>query len=659
MRFFLENTELGVFENETVEVQLNNPLKDYKMTGDKAHAFSVPNSPIARKALAGRAHLQSVALPDNFTGRIQHGPVSILEGKTALKASSDRALSFQMDVAPGNISADVWNKDLGDFDFGSYSLNTKTVIEPIGVLNLTTVGQRSDNGNDALFGDYWLRNACTYRVFQGVNIVWEHTVALEGYDRDVIDSLILSDLQASAAAYNESPTLAGTEIYVTKEQLVFVSNSSGSLIPNLGFSILVRPYLLSDSRDLGFGINFMREDYEQISYETAKDDLVGRDIRSLASGTMTDPFIFPTVFAPRFYNDASVYYCGSVNHKNYGGMATNTFKLRTTYPMVPAFRWLWIIDSVLAAYDYKREGDEWADWENFCLMAMKDFARQCPGLNIPYNVYPVEMVPAKYMPDYTLREFFDEYAKATGCILIWDIPRKRLRMRYLADISSDTPYELAGGSYQLIETRYDALRNYDLQYSGVISDEYLTEEIEVFLGKKDNNAETEENLETVNQQAVPLLAIPEDYDTKTFRMYDRHPERNQDGWVGNPTDNTTPPTHFCYVSGQSVLFNLQAVKPQVRSLFMVNYQVATTATYSLSREGESTVYEAKIKPLLDKRTGKTSKVVTYLSLVDLQALNFERCLFYKGLKWLVISLNIKAKGREKYLYAELELEVLK
>lgn len=655
MRFFLDNTELGLFPEETVEVQLNSPIKDMKMTGDKAHAFSVPNSPLARRATAGKSHLQSSKLPEGFAGRIQHGPIHLLEGETKLKASSDRALSFQMDVAPGNIPASFWNQTLDQLDLGRIDLAKKNVVEGIFVLDLDSLGVRSDNGLQDEFGDYWLRNASTFRLFRGVNIIWEHTVAFEGYDRDEVDDLILNDLKASAAQYNDDPVLANTEIYIEKDQFVFVS-SSIDLPSNMGFSCIVRPYLLSDSQELGFGLNLT--EFRQIIYESSADDIIGRDIQSLAAGTITDPFIFPTVFAPRFYSSSSVYYCGSVNHKNFGALQKNTFKLRTTYPWVPAFRWVWMMDQVLELFGYSREGDNWEDWAKFCFVAMKDFARQCPGLSIPYNVYPNEMEPAKYMPDFTIRDFFDEFAKSTGSMLVWDIARKKLRLKYLSDIASDPSHSLQTDRVAIIENRHDAITNYKLAYSGVLDDEYLTEELEVFLGKEDT-ASTAENLQEILQKVVPLLPVPDDYDVKTYRMYDRHPERNQEGWIGNPTNNSTPPTHFCYVQGKSVFFNLQATKPQVRSFYMDDYQVASSDVYSLDRSAQTGIFESLMKPLLDRRTGKTLKLKTYLSIAEMKHFNFEKLIHYKGLNFLLLVNSLKSRPRRKYLDAELELEVLR
>ncbi len=646
MRLLINDTEIALSPEQEITTQENSPLDSLKQQGDKAFTFAVPQSPILREQLAARLHKQGKFYSQKTTAKLTDGPFTVFEGDLQVKRQNRLAAELNMTVPPGGISSEFWNKKLGEIELASYDLPTQPFLDPIYVVKTTDLGFNTSTGKDVAFGLYYLANGTTLRIKLGTQAIFEHTFLLSGLDFDTRRSTALAELTSALTEYNEAPVIAASEIYASQTEISLV-------LPNTSAQINVEIYF--DAVAIGTGLlpfTMTWNNLQRIAHDSPVTHLQVKGSRESISEGAEEYLWFPSVFAPNFYSEKTDRYNGSVNSRDGGNLQTNSYAARTNFPLVPAFRWLYVIDLLLAKHDYSRSGD-WSAWDKLALMAMKDFARQHPSTVLPFNVYPTTMTVQYYLPDWTVKEFFDEFMIQTGSLLIWDIAKKELRIKSFNAILEAPSLELP--DVEFVDEDYEEQKQYAVTYSKVIDDELLDDEIKGFFGTED----TTEGFTEVTQKAIPFPALPEDY-TRRATAFNAIPQDRANGtWIGVLTDPTEDsPTLFSMDAGRSVLFNLYDTDPVPRILYLDGQEAVNSDVYSLSRAEDNSMAKELVLPLINAKTGRKVNLRGYFHSVLLLQLNFETTIHYLGSRYLLSKKEPTFRQNKSRHETLLELEKL-
>lgn len=644
MEFYINNKAVEVFENQDINIQTQSSLRTFQLQGEKAYAFSFPNTAKLRGIIGN--HHQSVDITKTIKASIKSSGVSLISGTGKIKSSNSKATSIEITVPPADIPVEVWNAKLTDIDIATHQLPTEIVLE-----NIWTMGDKlkgiSTYGNTVSFWQSYLKHGWVIRVKFLNSVILQHSFVLsnQAYSTDEARSIILSDFQATIDDYNDNPVILGSEFVLGKASLNFISPStSGQLKVEISNEILA-----GGGRNPDPAETHIFDNIANLSYESAKTFLVNTNTRNLA-GNITEHLRFHPIHATKFYGEQSQNYNGTLNYQFNGALATNNIDNRMAYPLVPSFSYKYIIETIFAKYGYSLEGPEWANIANYCFCAFVDFARQHPDTDMPYNIYPTEMVVGKYMPDITLKEFIDEFALSIGHVIEFEKITKKITLKSFKKIKSTKPIDLIESKIKVLENLTEDSTVYKIGYSTINTSELLNDSIKAFFGSETKY----DGITKIPQKFLPMAALPDNFGlSKEFATNQITTRR-----VNTDTKSSTYPKLFALQSGRTLWYSLQDATPTPRSFFVVKNIPVTADLYSLSRTAENSFTKQFINELLNTRTGRTIKIQEFLNIYQYNQRSQSATYAYKGRLYISISTSISIKPNRRDFIVESELELI-
>jgi hypothetical protein len=183
----------------------------------------------------------------------------------------------------------------------------------------------------------------------------------------------------------------------------------------------------------------------------------------------------------------------------------------------------------------------------------------------------------------------------------------------------------------------------------------LNDDIKAFLGSEVSTT----NKATINQMAVPLVALPSDFNSRSGAFPIIPQDRANGTYIGvlqTPTEDT--PELFIQTTGKSVLYDLYESEPIPRTLFLDGYTARLSDKYILGRIGENSVTEALLLPLIRAKTGRNITVRAYLKAVDLKHYDFESPVYFRGSPYLVQKTDKSLSNLSSKVELQMDLELL-
>lgn len=118
MELKINNTDVGLFEEQEIVIQQNSPLVGFKLQGDKAYSFNIPVSDGLKAAVGTVGHLQKSDVNNKLLGKVSASGRTAIEGKVKLRKANDRAATLDVVSAPGAMDASWWNSSIHTVDLG-------------------------------------------------------------------------------------------------------------------------------------------------------------------------------------------------------------------------------------------------------------------------------------------------------------------------------------------------------------------------------------------------------------------------------------------------------------------------------------------------------------------------------------------------------------
>lgn len=640
MRLFLNGKQADLFEDTEITSQLNSPFTDFKIVGDKSYSYTLPASE-RNCAIAGYSNLRQAAnLPEEIISSLQDSNIEIIRGKARLKRVSDQALTLDCVVPPGNIPAGFWNKKLRELDLGVDNLPTTHVVSDIYVLKYTDKGYSTSNAADLReFGAILSTISTTIRIKLASMQLIEYTFSGFGQLSENYKETAVAEFQNELAEYNKNPLIVDSEIYLVDGTLNIIGDFR---LGDLKLKPTVEITFFQDRGAPGETIVFnqlKRLEYEDIGYDLKLARLQNKN------------YFFPTISAPKYYNEKNSDYNGFLNYKESGELKLNDAYNRTTFPLCPAFRFRFVFEQLMILIGYDMYVDFWDEWEDLSFCAFRDMAMQHPDTKLPFNVYPSQIRYADYMPDWTVAEFFNEFGLLTCSSFDFQISEKTFRIEALNKLFASTPVVFEGKS-RIVEQNFEDAKTYQLGYSQKIDSELETDALKAFFQDYPTEAENRTKLAL---KFLPLAPI-----TEQAILINQPTPRKNGGWQGGGVipPNVEKYEIMCHSVAQSLLFDLTGETPIARVFFYDaenRKALIETTIRSLSMNSHKGL-NALWENIIEARKGKILTIETDIPVIVYSKLRFLVPFQYKNVNYLIRQVTIKIRNKRTFHRVQLQLE---
>jgi hypothetical protein len=354
------------------------------------------------------------------------------------------------------------------------------------------------------------------------------------------------------------------------------------------------------------------------------------------------PFKFVQSYSPNFYDGKGESFTGYINAKAGEILRQNNYLERNAYPLVPSFSFKYILSVLLEKYEYSISDDNWLAFENEYFCSMIDMAQQIEGTDLAFNVYAEKIRYNMYMPDMTVREFFESFLLLVGCAPIFDSSRKTFLLKPFSGTLTEDP--LLIGAAQEMGVDFESTKNFGYSYKEVQESETKTDALKGFF-----ELQNAENITKIEQPFLPLAPKPANEDRRRTAA-----PRAGGTWIGTTNLTTDNIITFAETKGKSVMFGLsEAAIPRV---FTLKSNQADSSAYGLN--APDGFYLKNILPILLIRTGKVLGLETKLTKLEVSKLSTLRKIHYRGAEWLLNQFTA-AIDNSNYCKVTLELERVK
>lgn len=615
MELLINNISVGLFEEQEVIIQQNSPLVGFKLQGDKAYSFSIPNSDGLKKAVGGISHLQKSEVNKDISGSVRASGRTALEGKVKVRRANDRASTIDVIATPGGMDAKWWNGAIQAIDLGGDTFLTeeKTIdIVAVSFDRIITI-EEPDFQLISILNLFLKKQSYKLWIYDDDVSIFEHVFETEKTkDKRDFDEWFF-EIQTYFEKKNDETNI----FFVNDKQ--FSIKRDGLNAENLKIRVQ-----MDDGTPFGYYdyyiSNFQPTKYLSIFPGTRKNVVKSK------------PYFFPTILDNNFYGEKP----GAVialNTKDIAGeLILNNEQERTKYPVSPCFRWKWIFEQLAEKMGYALVESDWSLWKDKAVCSMVDMAQQCPVIAMPFNVYQTAIKYADYMPvGFTVKDMFDEFNAITGTTWDFDTVNKQLRLIQIDPIFDAAPQVIEAEALDLRGgIDYEDVTRYKLSYSTMIEAEKAIAPTGYF-------------------DDMPILA--EDFQLLSMKLLPLIPYKFMGVTYGSQ----------CLSVGKSVFFDLKEQTPAAR-VFWYNAEQDKAMTemngVSLSRVDANGLYEKFWKRMLSRKKGKKVKATCNDTLVNYLKLDFFRVTQHRGVWFLINQKQIKLRNNRKYHNFELEIEVI-
>lgn len=604
----LNGEEADLLENNEVSSQINSPLTDFKLVGDKSYAYNIPATEKNRKAIKHNSHPQAENVDLKIQTVLSDAGIVVIEGEAEIKRITDDAITLNCSVPPANIPALFWNKKLRTLDFGSQKLTAQKIATGITVLNKKDKFYKVSNAAfEKTLEELLFIEGSVFRVLNGKSIFFKHTFGSNGSTKE--DYLInaKAEFEYIVRQYNTNRSLISVEMF-------YISGIFSVVSTDTGFPTIINFEIYFPAKHPIYpGETFRFLNPVEVKYED-----IGFDLK--LAKLEDKPFFFPTIDAPYFYGEKNGDYIGYINYKEDGELKLNGYVSRTSYPLVPCFRFRFVFEKLIEMMGYSMYANFWEKWENLSFCSMRDFAKQHPDTSLPFNVYNTEIKFSDYMPDWTVLEFFNEFGYLVGAGFDFYQTDKEVKIVQYDEFIASSPVVFTS-KLKRSEISFDDEKKYQLSYTGLIETEMSTDDLKSYFAD---------------------FPISKDELTKIpFKFLPFPPILRR---VTTPTARDTVKV-FCHSIAESTLFDFSEERPSTR-IFFYNEVTRTAETEntskSLSRVSPKSI-TSHWKDILSLRKGKKVNFNAQISTLEFSKIKVMRKLQIDNINYIIKQVLIKVK----------------
>lgn len=614
MELLINGASVDLFENQEVVVQLHSPLTSFQLQGDKTYSFNVPNSDALKKQIGHAGHLQNVGVGE-IIGELRASGRRVIKGKTRKRKANDRAVTMDMIVPPAMMDASWWNGSASGLDLGSDTLLTQEETTNILLVKYDHVLEdfTSSGGLKVTIADaLQYRGPFRLSFFDGSTQLFS-TIFKADYGNAKRD--LTAWVSEAQYAFDEA----------SSETMYFYASETQISVMREGMNPLNFKFRIENLNASG-----------QVSYTYEVGAFQAVKYLSVWPGTrkavlIDKPYFFTTLVAKNFYGE-KVGRLLTLNYKIDGELQLNTQSERTSYPLVPCFRWKFIFEKLATLMGLSLEDADWLLWKDLAFCSMIDLAEQCPTIDMPFNVYQNRLNYADFLPvGFAVKDVFEEFGLLTGTSWSFDMLNMKLRLIQIDELFDKKPIIIADDKLDLRDgINYEDVVVNKLNYSSVIEAEKLIAPVGYF----DDKPTLGEGYQLMNLKLLPILPV------KLFGTV-----------IGGQ----------CLSVGKSVFFDLKEQTPAAR-VFWYNAELERALTdmngVSLSRTDANGLYERLWRRILLGKKGKKLTAKGLLSLSEFLKLDMFALLQYRGVRFLINQLQLKLRHKATVHEVEIELEII-
>lgn len=619
MRFFIQDKEMQLVTGQQISLQVNSYLKNFQLAGAKSQALTIVNDSEFKAVTNHGTHLQAETLEEHYPAVLESGPIRF-EDRARIRRLSNNAVTLDMSIPPGGIPAEFWNRNLRDVGLGEYEFATTQVNTEI--VNFPKTLEQ----NNIVFGNWLMANGTNLRIYDGAYKFFEVAFRLNGLDFTNREAAALGILETAITAFNEqeNPTHDGVIFIHHSENNVSVAST---LTLDLRIEIFYDPVVLGASGTA-----------QTFTFTGEKLTYLSKDIPRTGV-----PFKFISTYAPNFYERKGEGYTGYINAQTDDNILRyNNYLERNAYPLVPSFSFKYIIETLLGKYGYTINEANWLNYKDEYFCAMVDMAEQIAGTDLPFNVYPGKILYNNYVPDMTVREFFENFLLLIGCAPVFDSSAKTFLLKPFPETLTDEPLLIEQA--QELGVDFEDTKRFSYSYKNAQEAETKTDELKAFF-----KTGTDETATKIEQAFLPLASKAANEDRAVLKP------RATGTWIGTSELKTDNIITFAETSGKSLIFGLSENEALPRVFTLKGFQ-ADSSIYAFNNVGG--FYLSNILPILTVRTGKILSLETYLTKLDVSKLDTLKKIHYRGTEWLLNKFDFSINN-SSYCKVKMEIEQVK
>jgi hypothetical protein len=445
------------------------PYLTLSLVGDYAFQFSIPADDITR-SIFGNVMLPNIAnsSQQSYSARLWYGNYLLFSGFVNLRKANKNSYSIDLSSTPGNINKSMYERKLTNLNLGSYTFPSENITTGIWTMPYSTLADDVNTNTNYITTPYFSTfhnqentSDLSKRIKHGgVEYVVDWiSITRISVDGNVIfnayffeDSIVSQVWDDAITAFNDTNTI----------QIVDINNSINVIMPDT-LNHVIKIETRSSIFPVGGGSSTFTEFIPfsiatKISYTRISPDALVEKPNSI--------LCYPPI------RNASAYdyheYLGYVNTYSGGKLKNNNYLERMAYAISPAFNLLELLKIVATylGFTVETDIDSHPDLNTITLASSRNQDKQCPNLNLPFNIYNPVVTYADYMPDWTVKEFLEackiqygvglDFDEETGIVQAYPISTK-LSQTEKQDIS----YKLGNSPINNVFAK----KTYQLKYS--------------------------------------------------------------------------------------------------------------------------------------------------------------------------------------------------
>lgn len=443
------NTALDLPTDLSITLQLYSGLLGQKQAGSYVLPFQFPNTDLNRKALNyPEAPNLSSNTQQNYPCRIAYkDSLHLFEGYFNIRKATPYTISADITAAPGNQPKNFWDKKLTQLDMGFDTLPTQTITTGICVIPFqkfvtTTTNNRGTRDLYAL--DFLLKRGQRIKLYinnqqnftHDTSFLTQYNSYSEYLDNEIsILNQITDDIEF-VIDYSDKDYKIGSINLIIKNGIVpancyitfqdsptWNTNNTNAPITRINFSSPITYQDISTELKKCNKTSWNRP-YNFITYEN--EDFYDKSKNSINNGIVNQ------------YGDigGSNPLRGGNTQSTSIDLKINTFNDRTQNALSPSFKIRWILEKLVDIMGYTLQTTLFDDTNLNALWLITNIAldKQIIGTTLPFNVYNDTIDYAYYMPNWTVKEFFDNLKNFLCLSLEWNTFAKTLTITKANDI---------------------------------------------------------------------------------------------------------------------------------------------------------------------------------------------------------------------------------
>ncbi len=646
--YLVDPVEVPLAPDFSVNMVLNNSLIGAKQSGSFVFPFSLPISrPLQLKFGFPELPSSTTNRKQAFTTVILKGSLEIFSGFINLRKATHKGYEVDITKTPGNVKKNVWEQKLSEINFGQEILDSSLLSPSFYYLRLDSYNYTEDNQGFLPWGPIFSTNepmkiqkiielaVPLIKIFINNVQVSSHYIAQPIAYYSSYEEFLSEEMTNWAASFNSELyecTIKLDRFKREKSMFAIKILNQSTVVTSVRFELWTATN--PDSNGQQYEIKADEYFLSRLQYQDVSNALI--------STPPNKPYKFVSYNNADFYDSSlNGTYTGIVNEYLNGILRVNTYTNPSAHALSPCFQLKFIFEKLVdeIGYNLIYTTNIWnAIRSSIYLFTNVALDKQLDLLSelVPFNIYG-EVIDFKFfMPDWTIREFFDSFRIINGISLEFNDLQKTLTVKSFKDIINSTDIiNIASKVAFAPLCNISDPTNYQLCFA---------------------NAEQTNDV----QKSFPTDDIVNNSDIN----YQKLETKLKPGVFITDTDTTQTERGILVHNGKakSTMFGQKDERPEPVIMFVTadNKAENISTNLNLRWDGDKGLYLQFLKEYIDFLNNTTQfESEFFMNEMDLYNLKFDQKYFAYGITFLMESLNLKLPLVNKITLKMLSLDIKK